>query len=236
MHAHGASDVKVALIGCLGAIVAAIIGLGTPLVDRLIDRLIPPPATPIVTLPTERPDPPSTPPPPTFHMPTEPGDATPGPPLPPDDPPDTIAFDPPATTRVTPQLHVAIANFLAHANQVEIYTRYTGDLTYAYDVFGDTWLAALEHDIATLATQGLVQLAYFDGPNSSIRNITIVDDATITVDTCEFWSSTYYRLSDHGVQHTRPPELLPQTITLEHIDNAWLITHVEHYSAPHFCQ
>ncbi len=235
MHVHGASDVKVALIGCLGAIVAAVIGLGTPIVDRLIDRLIPPPATAIVALPTETPDVPSTPAP-TFQIPTETGDATPVPPPPPDDPPAMITFDPPATTRVTPQMHAAIANVLAYANQVEIYTRYTGDLTYAYDVFGEDWLAALEHDIATLANQGLVQLAYFDGPNSSIRNIAIVDDTTIAVDTCEFWSSTYYRLSDHGVQQYRPPELLPQTITLEYVDDAWLITHVEHYAAPHFCQ
>jgi hypothetical protein len=245
MKTQGGSDAKVALIGCMGAIIAAIIGLGTPVVDRLLDRLIPPPATVIAAPPTIAPTSiieevvqPPAPPTPTFalELPTQPMDSSPSPPPLPDDPPANIAFDPPATTQVTPQMHEAIANFLAYANQVEIYTRFTGDMTYAYDVFGDEWLNALQDDIAAIAEQGQVQLSYFDGPNSAIRNISIVDDVEIQVDTCEIWSATYYRLPDYSIVNYRPAELLPQTITLEYTNDSWLITYVEHYTAPHFCQ
>ncbi|WP_029215429.1 hypothetical protein [Kallotenue papyrolyticum] len=242
MQSRGGSEVKGAFIGCLGVVIAAIISLGTPLMARLVDIFFPPPATSIATPPTVAPrvtpnPPPQTPPAftPMSPTPVPTIGAMPKSPTP-SASPGQVSFDLPTPEPIIPADQAAIANFLAYANQVEIYTRATGDFTYADNVFAGAQLAKLEQEIATLREQGVVQLASFDGSSSAIRTIKRVDEVTLAVDTCEIWSATYKRLLDDSIAYVQPATLFPQTITLEDFDGVWLITYVEHYPPPHFCQ
>ncbi|HNO94008.1 MAG TPA: hypothetical protein PKJ84_07550, partial [Anaerolineales bacterium] len=63
----------------------------------------------------------------------------------------------------------------------------------------------------------------------------IINNAQLEVDTCEVWSLQYYRRSDGALVQSNEPKLLPQTITIQKIENGWFITAVQFFEAPAFC-
>jgi hypothetical protein len=49
------------------------------------------------------------------------------------------------------------------------------------------------------------------------------------------WSTNIYRRSDGALIQTIDPRLLPQTITIQKLDQGWFITQVNFFDAPAFC-
>jgi hypothetical protein len=93
----------------------------------------------------------------------------------------------------------------------------------------------LANDINSLNQQGLVSISEIDYYQSSIKDIRVVNNALIEVDTCEVWTTNTYRLSDSQLVDSRGPDLLPQTITIEQLDGNWFITNVNFFDSPAFC-
>ena len=96
--------------------------------------------------------------------------------------------------------------------------------------------AALENEIASLNQQGIVQISEIDFYQSYINDIRVVSSTKIEVDTCEVWSTTTYRRSDGALIQSTDPRLLPQTISIQKLEQNWFITEVNFFDAPSFCQ
>ena len=148
----------------------------------------------------------------------------------------TSPFMPDQANGVSPDLSNEISEFLTKAIKLEIQAYRNGDASVAASVFGPEVYADLEKSINDLNDEGVIEVAKFDSYQSYINDIRVLSKTQIDVDTCEVWSTQLYQRSNGQLSETNGPELLPQTITLEHLDNGWFITNVEFHDAPAFCK
>lgn len=241
MKRQGSADVKVALIGCAGAVLVALIGLGGTLLTAVLNYT--PPNT---TMTNASPSVISN----NEHGSGQNQDDEEPPKLPVTIEPDPIAkpqnFQPPPqieqvidsgnVNTITTEQRQAIAEYLVAANQVETYTVFTGDTSYAVQVFADKYVDYLQRVVADLNQQGLIRLSTFHADRSYIHDIRIDSFNTLYVDTCEIWSVVEYQRTDYSVVNTKNSLLFPQTITIEQVNGTSLITNIDYRQPPAFCQ
>jgi hypothetical protein len=128
-----------------------------------------------------------------------------------------------------------VGDFLTRATELQIEAFQQNDPSMAAQVMAGNALADTEDAINSLRQQGLVQLSEIDYYQSYIHDIRVLSDTRLEVDTCEVWTTEVYREDGEYLQ-TQGPELLPQTITLQNLDQGWFITNVDFFNASAFCQ
>ncbi|HNM38381.1 MAG TPA: hypothetical protein PKI33_15030, partial [Anaerolineales bacterium] len=136
---------------------------------------------------------------------------------------------------VSPELSKEVGEFLTKAIKLQIEAYRQGDASVASVIMAGDVLQSLQGEISSLNQQGLVEIADIDYYKSYIDDIRIISNAQLEVDTCEVWSLQYYRRSDGALVQSNEPTLLPQTITIQKIENGWFITAVQFFEAPAFC-
>jgi hypothetical protein len=90
--------------------------------------------------------------------------------------------------------------------------------------------------IDSLNQRGLVSVSEIDYYESYIKDIRVISNTQLEVDTCEVWTTNIYRRSDGELAQSDGPALLPQSITIQKLEGGWFITAVEFFDAPAFCQ
>ncbi len=145
-------------------------------------------------------------------------------------------FFPDQTTDISPELNKELSDFITRAIQLQIEAYRKGNANIAASIMAGDIFAALENEIASLNQQGIVQISEIDFYQSYINDIRVVSSTKIEVDTCEVWSTTTYRRSDGALIQSTDPRLLPQTISIQKLEQNWFITEVNFFDAPSFCQ
>jgi hypothetical protein len=148
----------------------------------------------------------------------------------------TNPFLPDQANGVSPELAGEVSEFLTRAIKLQIEAYRKGDASVASVIMAGEVLRSLQNEIATLNQQGLVEIANIDYYKSYIDAIRIINNSQLEVDTCEVWSLQFYRRSDGALVQSSDARLLPQTITIQKINNGWFITDVEFFEAPAFCE
>jgi hypothetical protein len=141
----------------------------------------------------------------------------------------------PEQSEISPALEEDVSDFLTTAIQLEIEAYRTGSAEVAVPVMAGDVLATLESNIASLNQQGLVVISEIDYYESFIKDIRVIDNTTLEVDTCEVWTSTTYSRTDGQLISSEGPALTPQTITIQQLDSNWYITGVQFFEPPAFC-
>jgi WD40 repeat protein len=133
----------------------------------------------------------------------------------------------------TPHLEHFVRDFLTRANNAEIDAYSNSDPTYAEEFFRGKALRRIEKSIADLIAKGTI----FQSQLISARviNIRPISSSEIKVDTCETWARNYYDRLDESHIVSAPPDLLPQTYTIEELEGGWFITQIQFYPSHHFC-
>lgn len=144
-------------------------------------------------------------------------------------------FLPDQANGVSPELASEVSDFLTKAIQLQIEAYRKGDASVASVIMSGQVLESLQFEIDSLNQQGLIQIADIDYYKSYIDDIRIISNTQLDVDTCEVWSLQFYRRIDGTLVQSNDPRLLPQTITIQKINNGWFITAVEFFEAPAFC-
>jgi len=144
-------------------------------------------------------------------------------------------FFPDQNTSLSPELSQQVSDFLTKAIELQIKAYQDGDPSIASSILSGDLLKTLEQDIASLNQQGFVQISEIDYYKSYIDDIRILNDTEIEVDSCEVWSTNIYRRSDGSLIQNTEPRLLPQTITIQKLNNGWFITDVRFLDVPAFC-
>jgi hypothetical protein len=144
-------------------------------------------------------------------------------------------FFPDQNTNISPELSKDVSEFLTQAIELQIRAYREGDASVASRILAGDLLADLEEDIASLNQQGLVQISEINYYQSYIDDIRIINQGHLEVDSCETWTTSTYRRSDEALIQGGEPRLLPQTITIQQINNNWFITDVQFFNAPAFC-
>ena len=145
-------------------------------------------------------------------------------------------FFPDQTADISPELNKEVSDFITRAIQLQIEAYRKGNANIAASIMAGDIFAALENEIASLNQQGIVQISEIDFYQSYINDIRVVSSTKIEVDTCEVWSTTIYRRSDGALIQSTDPRLLPQTISIQKLEQNWFITEVIFFDAPSFCQ
>ena len=96
-------------------------------------------------------------------------------------------------------------------------------------------LRSIKYNLGSLSEKGMVYVPRFDFANSSTVAIRTVRNGKIEVDRCEIWSGSYHPRDENAPVTEEPPDLVPQTITIEHLRAGWFITRIAFYDAPSFC-
>ena len=148
----------------------------------------------------------------------------------------TNPFLPDQKAEISPELSQEVSEFLTRAIQLQIQAYRNGDASQAASIMAGDLLAGLESSIAGLNGQGLVQLSEIDYYESYIRDIRVISNTHLEVDTCEVWTTETYRRSDGALVHSDGPTLLPQTISIQRLERGWFITGVVFLDAPAFCE
>ena len=128
-----------------------------------------------------------------------------------------------------------VSDFLTRAIELQIEAYQRGDPSIASPVLAGQEYDKLAADIASLNQQGLVSVSEIDYYQSYIKDIRVVNNSQVDVDTCEVWTTNTYRQSDGQLADSTNPTLLPQTITIQQQNGSWLITNVNFLNAPAFC-
>ncbi len=144
-------------------------------------------------------------------------------------------FFPDQATNISPELTKEVSNFITKAIQLQVEAYRQGDANIAAPIMAGDIFTTLESDIASLNQQGFAQISEMDFYQSYINNIRVLSNTSLEVDTCEVWSTNIYRRSDGTLIQTTDPRLLPQTITIQKLDQGWFITEVNFFDAPAFC-
>lgn len=144
-------------------------------------------------------------------------------------------FLPDQANGVSPELSSEVGEFLTRAIKIQIEAYRTGDASVAAGIMAGEVFDALKSEIDSLNQQGLVEIAAIDYYQSYIDDIRIVSNTQLEVDTCEVWTIQFYRRSDGSLAQSNDARLLPQTITIQKINNGWFITSVQFLDAPAFC-
>ncbi|MBK8823402.1 MAG: matrixin family metalloprotease [Anaerolineales bacterium] len=145
-------------------------------------------------------------------------------------------FFPDQTADISPELNKEVSDFITRAIQLQIEAYRKGNANIAASIMAGDIFASLENEIASLNQQGIVQISEIDFYQSYINDIRVVSSTKIEVDTCEVWSTTTYRRSDGALIQSTDPRLLPQTISIQKLEQNWFITEVNFFNAPSFCQ
>jgi hypothetical protein len=144
-------------------------------------------------------------------------------------------FFPDQTNDISPELSAEISEFLTQAIELQIEAYREGDANIASSILAGEIFETFESEIDGLNQQGLVQISEIDFYKSYIHDIRVIDNSNIEVDTCEVWSTKTYRRSDSELIQNIDPRLLPQTITIQKLNQGWFITKVNFFDAPAFC-
>ncbi len=144
-------------------------------------------------------------------------------------------FFPDQTTDISPELSKEVSDFLTQAIQLQIEAYRQGNANIAAPIMAGDIFNVLESEISGLNQQGLVQISEIDLYKSKINDIRVISNTNIEVDTCEVWSTNIYQRSDGTLIQGTNPRLLPQTITIQKLDQGWFITNVNFFDAPAFC-
>jgi hypothetical protein len=141
----------------------------------------------------------------------------------------------PEQADVSPELENEVSDFLTEAIELQIEAYQRGDASVAASIMAGEVFETLANDIASLNSQGLVNISEIDYYESYIDDIRAISETHLEVDTCEVWSTATYRLSDAALVNSDGPTLLPQTITIQRLQAGWFITAVDFFEAPSFC-
>ncbi len=144
-------------------------------------------------------------------------------------------FFPDQNASISPELSRDVSNFLTKAIELQIKAYRNGDASVAAPILAGDLLNTLEQDIASLNQQGLVQVSEIDYYQSYIDDIRIINKTKLEVDSCETWTTNTYQSSDGSLVQSTQPRLLPQTVTIQKVNNNWFITDVSFFDAPSFC-
>ena len=145
-------------------------------------------------------------------------------------------FFPDQSVNVSPELNKEVSDFITKAIELQIEAYRKGDANIAASIMAGDIFTTLESDIASLNQQGFAQISEIDFYTSYIHAIRVVNDNHLEVDTCEVWSTNIYRRSDGTLIQSVDPRLLPQTSTLQKLDQGWFITQVNFFDVPAFCK
>jgi hypothetical protein len=96
--------------------------------------------------------------------------------------------------------------------------------------------ATIQSQIDDLNRQGLVQISTIDFANSYIVDVSKLSDNRYDVSTCEIWTTRWVRRADGSLVYFSGPELVPQRLTVAHIQDAWQVVDVEFYESAGFCR
>lgn len=135
----------------------------------------------------------------------------------------------------TPDLTDFVEEFLAGAINAEIATYENADVSYISQFMTGEPLRRVRANLESLSAQDMIYLPRIDFGNSSTVDVRAVNDGRIEVDRCELWSGSYYARADRALVREEPVDLVPQTITLEHLSDGWFITRIDFYDEPSFC-
>jgi hypothetical protein len=139
-----------------------------------------------------------------------------------------------AQTSVSVEEWDAIESFVIQAVVAEITAYQYGDPSYATMFYGDA-LQALQGEILDLNSRGLLMDPHFDYDNSYLNDIRVGQNH-IEVDSCEYWSSDYYDRLTGQLVGSDPSALVPQTITIEYLNENFYITAISFHTGQAFCQ
>lgn len=141
----------------------------------------------------------------------------------------------PEQADVPTELEDEVSDFLTRAIELQIEAYRNSDASIASPIMTGTILENLSSDINSLNQQGLVSISEIDYYESYIDDIRVISNTHLEVDTCEVWTTNTYNQADGQLVDSQGPDLLPQTITIEHVDGSWFITTVDFFEAPAFC-
>ncbi|MEK6751545.1 MAG: matrixin family metalloprotease [Chloroflexota bacterium] len=144
-------------------------------------------------------------------------------------------FFPDQATDISPELNAEVNEFLTRAIQLQIEAYRQGNPNIAASIMAGDIFTFLKNEISGLNQQGFVQISEIDFYKSYVNNIRVISNTILEVDTCEVWGTNIYRRSDGALVQNIDPRLLPQTITIQKLDQGWFITNVNFLDAPAFC-
>jgi hypothetical protein len=144
-------------------------------------------------------------------------------------------FFPDQAVDVSPELNKEVSDFITKAIQLQVEAYRKGDADIAAPIMAGGIFTTLENDIASLNQQGFAQISEMDFYKSYINDIRVISNTSLEVDTCEVWSTSIYRRSNGELMQSADPRLLPQTISIQKINQGWFITEVNFFDAPAFC-
>lgn len=147
----------------------------------------------------------------------------------------TNPFLPDQANGVSPELSREVGEFLTRAIKLQIEAYRKGDASAASAIMAGETLRTLQNEIESLNQQGLVEIANIDYYKSYIADIRVISGTALEVDTCEVWSTQFYRRADGTLVRSTEPQLLPQTIQIQKVNNGWFITKVRFFESPAFC-
>jgi hypothetical protein len=136
---------------------------------------------------------------------------------------------------VPADLENQVSEFLTRAIELQMEAYRNGDASIASSIMAGPVLDSLSAEIDSLNQQGLIAISEIDYYQSSIKDIRVVSDTLLEVDTCEVWTTNTYGLSDGQLVDSNGPSLLPQTLTIEQLNGNWFITNVDFFDPPAFC-
>ena len=136
---------------------------------------------------------------------------------------------------VSPELNKEVSEFLTRAIQLQIQAYRDGNVNIVSSIMAGEIFEQMANEIDGLNQQGLVQISEIDFYKSYIQDIRVINNENIEVDTCEVWSTKTYNRTNAELVRIAEPRLLPQTITIQKLNQGWFITQVEFFEAPAFC-
>lgn len=136
---------------------------------------------------------------------------------------------------VSPELSKEVSEFLTRAIQLQIQAYRDGNVNIVSSIMAGEIFEQMANEIDELNQQGLVQISEIDFYKSYIQDIRVINNENIEVDTCEVWSTKTYNRSNSELVRVAEPRLLPQTITIQKLNQGWFITQVSFFEAPAFC-
>jgi hypothetical protein len=136
---------------------------------------------------------------------------------------------------VPADLENQVSEFLTRAIELQIEAYRNGDPSIVSSIMSGPIYESLAAEIESLNQQDLVSVSEIDYYQSYVKDIRVISNTHLEVDTCEVWTTNTYRRSDGQPVESNGPSLLPQTATIEQLDGGWFITNVEFFDAPAFC-
>ena len=125
--------------------------------------------------------------------------------------------------------------FIKLSNEAEILSLLNLDPSFSQPYFDQGMMRNLENSIVNLKNQNLYAASDFHSDDWYVPEVRVVNESLIEVDSCEFWSTSYYTLDNNAFWSSDPKEMLPQTVTLERTVAGWRMTQVEFWGSPNFC-